>query len=331
MLRVCIDKKTWRFALIVILYLMQVSQSSAFAPVNPGGSNYAWYKLGSDVGLNCREPYGIIKNYHIKGVRSVVKSQLKLMRGNGQIRLRIPIYHMRNPGGGTILNSAGGNLSSQHRTNLKDFLADIKTAGFVEVEVGFFPQSLNNPATWDASNLGWQESRFQENWNLIVSLRPIIIGSSLHYRIDLMNEGAPANNQKQVKKYVFKLWWNYNFIFGKTDTVGFSIIAEVGTSRYDNMVSEMNRTGFGLPYLWSVHVYDNITNALQNLSAHQSSAGDNRSWVIGETYYNDSATDSALSAASLRRTVWHVYQWPLTKNKGCDGHVDVTPLNYRYD
>lgn len=307
--------------------------SHAFSPVLPGGSNLGWYNVGIPNGANCRQNYGIIPNYDEPGVRYLVQSQLQAMYSAGQRRLRIPLYHRRSYSDRTVMGSAGGDLSRQDRVNFANFLVDIKNAGFVEMEVSFHPVGENDPVQWDSRGLPWQEGYYQENWNLIVNLRPIIASSGIHYRIDLLNEGAPANNMPRLAQYVERLWTDYNVVFGKSDTIGFSISAgSSGTQRYDNMVRHMNSTGHGLPYLWGVHVYDNPKANLERLSNHQAVRADYRSWVIGETYYDDANTKAAFDQARLGgRAVWHVYQWPLTPARLC-ADVDVAPpINYRYN
>ncbi|MEM8930237.1 MAG: hypothetical protein AAGE94_03635 [Acidobacteriota bacterium] len=314
--------------------------AQAVQPVSPGGSNYAWYDLTASTqpappGPNCREPFGVLKNYQNPGVRAIVQGQLAQMRANGQHRLRIPIFHRNNAQGGTLLRSNGGNLSSHDRTSLALFLSDVNVAGFSEILVGFFPIGPNSPLGWTS----WNEPMFQENWNLIYNLRPLIAGAGIQYRIDLMNEGAPASHQTQLRQYVWKLWINYNLRFGKADTVGFSVAA--GTSnpldtatvvnRYNTTRDIYDSTSYGPPYLWDVHLYDSPGLKLQALDQAMNARGDSSSLIIGETFYDDAATWSAIQSTYVSRTVWHIYQWPLTPNRGCDGHVDITPpTQYRY-
>jgi hypothetical protein len=90
----------------------EATTSAAVTANGIGGSNYDWYQV---VGCT-REPYGIIANYGTPSVRTTVQSQLATMHGNGQDRLRIAIFHGRGLGGGTLLDSTGGNLSPAMRT-----------------------------------------------------------------------------------------------------------------------------------------------------------------------------------------------------------------------
>lgn len=313
-----------------LLMTLGAGSAHALKTRSPGGSNYAWYSLNAPyqpapvTGQNCREPYGIIANYHLSNVRSTVLSQLSLMHQNGQRRLRIPVFHGRNLNTGTVMSSTGGDLSSTHRQNLTQFLNDIRNAGFVEIMVSFHPiGAANDPTQWSS----WSESGFQENWNLIYNLRPIIAGANILYRIDLMNEGAPTSGQTQLREYVRRMWGNYNYRFGKADTVGFSIIGD-NVNRYQTMRSTMLSTPYGLPYLYSVHFYENAVagNAITALHQAMSSRGDSQGWIIGEVLYQDMPTLSKLSSLNLgARPVFFVLQWPITRGRGCDGHADVAP------
>ena len=64
---------------------------------------------------------------------------------------------------------------------------------------------------------------------------------------------------------------------------------------------------------------------LQKLDKHMVDNGDNRAWDIGETYYNDARVDALFDAVQLTRDVLHILQWPVTSQRGCDGHVDTVP------
>lgn len=316
--------------ILVTLAALPVEEAGAVRAQSAGGSNYAWYNLNAPnqpappSGLNCREAFGIIANYHSPGVRGTVQSQLATMWQNGQRRLRVPIFHGRGLNTGTVMDSTGGNLSATHRQNLQLFLSDIQAAGFAEIMVGFFPiGAANNPTEWSQ----WREDGFQENWNLVFNLRPIIAGIGIHYRIDLMNEAAPTSGQTQLREYVRRLWGNYNFNFGKNDTVGFSIIGD-NLDRYRTLRSTLIGTGYGLPYLFSIHFYEDAVagNAIAALHNAMTSNGDQQGWIIGEALYEDQATLNKLLASNLgSRTLFFLLQWPVSRNRGCDGHADVAP------
>ena len=224
------------------------------------------------------------------------------------------------------MDSTGGNLSVQNRQNLANFLAAVKAAGFAEIEVAFFPSGPNSPANWTSYN----ETLYQENWNVIFNLHSIIAAAGIQYRIDLLNEGAPATNQPAMLQYDQHLWNDYNFVFGKNDTVGFSVIPE--TNRLNNMPAVYGNSQYGnhgTPYVYDMHFYDHsstsFVNAYNIMSAKFPPAG----WIVGEAYYNDASQASVLNQAVAQtgQTIFYLTQWPLTYNHQCSD-VDVVPLDF---
>lgn len=202
------------FVFFSLLLLPSVLLASADSR---GGSNYFWYQVDNCTSMG-RDPYGVISNYSASQSKSIIDQQLDMLFAAGQRRLRVGIFHQRGLETGTVMDSTGGNISTQNRQKLTDFLAAIKSKGFHAITFSFHPINFNNPKTWDQ----WYETRFQENWNLIYNIRPIVANAGIQYRIDLMNEGVPRPDQDIVKQYARKMWLNYTYVFGKNDTVGFS-------------------------------------------------------------------------------------------------------------
>lgn len=345
---------------IALFILFSPVHLHAADPIDVGGSNYAWYNINESVinnngDQNCRENFGIIANYHQQHVRSTVRQQLTAMFDNGQRRLRVPIFHATDLSTGTVLRSTGGNLQPQDRENLTSFLTDIRTAGFQEILVGFFPISQSSPKNWyrefGTSNPAvktwfYNSSAMQENWNLIRNLRPIIVNVGIDYKIDLRNEGAAASNQPIDRQYASDLWSLYNSSFGKNDTVGFSVatgsIAEstnpdpnvrgnLAVDRYTVMSQVYAETGYGAPLVWDFHAYDFLNSKISKVDAAMTAVGDNTDIIIGETFYQDTTTRSAIQNLNTSRDILAVYAWPVTTARGCDGHVDIAfPEEYIY-
>ena len=311
-----------------------IAMTLAIPLVAQGGSNYAWYDLA---GCN-RDPYGVIKNYHKPWARAKVDSQLQAMYDSGQRRLRIPIFHIHPnmPWSGTLLSSAGGNLSQQHQDNFRDLLTKIRDVQFEEVIIGFFPQGVNGPKRWLQLITNWNdlipnstltyEEVFQENWNLIVNLREIIIRAGIHpYYIDLLNEGIPNGNQQGLLQYVQRLWSYYGWVYGKYDTVGFSIAPD--PERLD-FISAVYEGGWrhGWPYRMDLHLYGDAFNFFVATDAKLNERGYSQPLIIGETFYNDFQSAQEISAAlhTTGREILFVLQWPLTRSVRCPD-VDVHP------
>lgn len=293
-----------------------------------GGSDYAWYQLSGCT----REPYGVIYNYNT--ATAFINSQLQQMYNAGQRRIKIPIYFGHGLNTGTVMDSAGGNLHPQFRMNLTNLLAEIKSIGFQEADIGMYPVGenvvLNNMTNWST----WNEALFQETWNLIYNLRPIFVASGIPYKIDLLNESIPS---KYLKNYGVslefdqRLWNDYVYTFGKSDTVGFSIIptsdrlAEVanvyGTSSFGNQ---------GYPNVYDLHIYANANIAVINANQVFNSQGHNPPWIIGESFYNDAQESSELISGiqATHHPITALYQWPLTRRVVCSDVDTASPTSF---
>src|ERR1700736_1865784 len=187
---------------------------------------------------------------------------------NGQRRLKARFFFARGKpgtGGGTgsVMNSIGGNLAPRFRVNLANLLAAIKAAGFVGIDVSFNPEFHNDPNYWGS----YSEDYFQENWQFIQNLHPIIAGAGLPYLIELSAEaippgnGIPPGNPAALLQYDQKLWNLYAAKYGKADTVGFAFIAD--TSSIYNLGAVYGPSVFGnhgSPPLLETHIYDETGN-----------------------------------------------------------------------
>jgi hypothetical protein len=315
-------------ALASILFWAGCSSGGSSSLVNPpppppsalGGSNYGWYYLAAPCN---REPYGVVYNYNT--ATSTIETQLQQMFSNGQRRLRIPIFHARGINSGTIMDSTGGTLAPQFQANLANLLIAIKAAGFVEIEVSFHPQSLNDPTQWTT----FSSDYFQENWSLIQNLRPIIAASGIPYHLDLLNEGIPPLGYDALLRYDQMLWNDYVAEFGSSDTLGFSIIADsahVGQVRTVYGPSAFGNNGS--PQVFDVHIYDESGSSFATAFNALSSQGYQQvPWIIGEGFYNDAAEATTLrqQANGTGQKVLYLTQWPLTSDESCSNAVNVAP------
>ena len=287
-----------------------------------GGSNYAWYRLDP----NCvRSPYGVIPNYDT--ATPEIDQQLESMFRNGQRRLRIPIYHGRGIAGGTNMESKGGDLTPQNRENLRRLLATIRRIGFSEIIVGFFPQGWNNPARWTR----FEPDIYEENWQIIANLRPLIIAAQIRYHIDLANEASPGPRQPIVLEYCQRLWNRYAAAYGTRDTVGFSIIP--GADRLQLVSAVYGNSPFGNhgpPRVLDLHFYKDP--GARFLDAHKvlQAAGYHQPWILGESYYNDPSEAQALRQAILttHQKVLFLLQWPLAADAACRDVSLTPPLDF---
>lgn len=289
-------------------------------PAGLGGSNYLTYHLDPPC---YREPYGVVYNYDT--ATATINGQLQQMYNNGQRRLRIPIFHGRGLNTGSIMDSTGGDLAPRFRANLANLLAAIKATGFGELEISFNPQGGNDPTKWTA----FSSDLYQENWSLIQNLHPTIAGAGIPYHIDLSNEGIPPAGFAAFLQYSQELWNDYAAMFGGSDTLGFSIIADdAHVSQVSTVYGPSTFGNHGSPPLFDVHIYSNpassFTSAFNSLNAqgYQGIA-----WIIGEAFYNDAMEASALrqAANSTGQKVLYLTEWPETADLSCDPNVNVAP------
>ena len=303
------------------------STSSPSSPPSPpplpaglGGSNYLTYHLDPPC---YREPYGVVYNYDT--ATATIDTQLQEMYHNGQRRLRIPIFHGRGINSGSVMDSTGGNLAPRFRTNLANLLAAIKAAGFVEVEVSFNPQGGNDPTKWTTFSADY----YQENLSLIQNLHPVIAGAGIPYHIDLSNEGIPPPGFTAFLQYSQQLWNDYVSMFGSSDTIGFSIIADAAHVSQVNVVYGASPYGnHGSPQLFDVHIYNDAGNSFESaFNALNAQGYQGVPWVIGEAFYNDAMEASALRQAANRtgQKVLYLMEWPETADQSCDPNVNVAP------
>ncbi|AHH94783.1 hypothetical protein GCM10010174_36630 [Kutzneria viridogrisea] len=307
--------------LVLAVLLLGVSGTGAAAdpappPVPlPGGSNYDFYYL-----QGCyREPYHVVNGFN--RAPDIIRYQLGEMRKAGQSRLTIGIFHHRGPDSGTIMDSTGGKLSDQNRRNLTDLLAAVKQAGFAEVAVAFNSLSPNSPSGWSS----WQPDLYQENWQLIQDLHPVIAGAGLPYRVDLGNELTASAGQKVVLQYDQQLWKDYTAKFGRNDSVGFSV-----NSNDPNQVGSVGQIyGTTPPPLFDIHVYDQEYERFLAADTALRQAGyTTQPIIVGESFYNDKAAAEGFAKASKQtgRQIYYLTQWPKTRANvtQCD-QVDVAP------
>ena len=295
--------------------LRSAATFAALTALAPGGSNFDWYQVDHPSPLQCvREPYGVVPNFSDPAARARIEDELGQMIASGQRRLRIGLFHGHGFDTGTVMNSAGGDLSPQNRANLAGLLAAVKAAGFTEVEVAFHPEG---PAVREWTS--WNQALFEENWNTIRNLRPVIRAAHIRYRIDLSNEAIPPPGQPVMLEYARRMWARYTHAFGRADTLGFSVIgdpAHVGQLRAVY--------GSKPPRVFDIHFYDGTSGLTEDQQFQASdrlmrSNGLRQPWIIGEAFYDDATTARrlGLAIAATRRPIYYLTQWPLTRGSSC--------------
>lgn len=291
-----------------------------------GGSNYNWYHVDF-TGSDCnRDPYGIVKNYDLSGVRSTVQSQLGMMAAGGQRRLRVALYFSDVASTGTVVQTPNGVFPAQYLTNLQNYLADIKAAGYQEVEVGMFP--LGSYSFWTAPS--FSQTIADRYWNLIQQAQNVVKDSGIHYLFDLGNElMPPAGAGPAWNSYITSLWGHYVAVYGPSYTVGFSAPDE---SRIANMAIY----GATPPSVVDLHIYGNPSTEYTAADSYLASQNlPNVDIVVSETLYNDSAyasgIRSSVNASGSGRWMRWLTEWPRSQSglqtANCVGQNVQSPLD----
>jgi hypothetical protein len=284
-----------------------------------------------------RPPYcggpAILLDYHEPGVRDLVRSQLAAMRAAGMRALRLFIYHASNVrGNDSFLSSAGGRLAEPYRTNLTEYLDDVRAAGFTSMTVTFNPWFENDPIGY--TSVPYDPAKLEENWAFIADIRPLAKEHGpATTRIDLINEGAPDYWQPLLRTYVAELWARYADRFGTGDVV-ISIIVKTdeggSTSRLQNLIDTLQATGRGLPVLFQVHPSWSKTGALRDLRAVDAVLRREQlaqPLVIGEEAYDAAGPAEGIAAfrRESTRPVLEVLEWPLETSGNTWGHCPSAP------
>ncbi|AHH97118.1 hypothetical protein [Kutzneria albida] len=285
-----------------------------------GGSNYDFYgESGCD-----REPFGVVNSFDTG--RATITAQLAQMYQQGQRRLRIGLFHHHAGDSGTVTDSTGP-VSEHYKRNLADLLAAVRQAGFAEVEFSYYPVDANNPGNWSR----FDEKLYQENWNFVAQVHPVLAAAGIPYKVDLLNEGMPMTGQQVRLEYAKRLWADYTANFGRADTVGFSMT--VWLADRANQLRAVY--GDNPPDLLDIHLYGDTHNGDEytqfvNADKKLRELGYTQDWVIGETWFNDTNAAQGIgrAIAETGRRVRYLAQWPLARTHHCDFVDSAPPIKY---
>ncbi|HKW98781.1 MAG TPA: hypothetical protein VJN43_13670 [Bryobacteraceae bacterium] len=139
----------------------------------------------------------------------------------------------------------------------------------------------------------------------------------------------------QLQAYDVRLWGDYNYTFGKNDTVGFSFGVDDSTT-IDHYFEGAYGSQWGPPYLFDIHIYGDAYNKFNTARSKAVLWGyGNTGWIIGEAFYNDSDSTEAndlynAMQANPAQTVFYLAQWPLSPAKTCPLVDTAQPLLYNY-
>jgi hypothetical protein len=282
--------------------------------------NYSNYGVAG-----CQVADGVVQWGDDPYSRMVIRRQLVAMRAAGIQTLRTFIWSMHDATGQNwgVVSSAGGQLGPTETKNLINFVSEVRQLGFARLEVAFSPQWTNDPIN---PNNHYDPSLFDENWQLIHYVRGTVkqYAGPLDTRFDLLSEGAPSDyypTKTQLETYIAQMYSNYVDAFGNAD-VTVSLIADANDqSRIANLIDTLRSTGRPLPTWFELHSYDNVLGDLRAADATLTAEGLSQPITLGETYYNDPSSASAVKtfAATSSRPLEEVLAWGLRRKDGING------------
>lgn len=304
---------------------------------------------------------GLVVSYDKAGVRDGVKKRLADMKASGINSLDLVIWFMHDPSGGTwgIIPSANKRVDEPYRTNLANYLQDVKNAGFERIMISMGPQWTNAPANYELGK--YDPNLFEENWQFIKDVRSIAKqnGPAGTY-FDIAAEGAPPNpapeRKQQMWDYAKQIWTNYVREFGKDDAVisfispnpikpddpikdNYSDLWDSGA--IDNLYDIFESSGQGQPnwYQFSFYpdkpTYERSLHILNYIDQKLTSRGYTGDLIVRETWYDNAEVGRAISEFNKthNRKIREALAWYLKYYEGY-GNPDVDkfhcPVNGPY-
>jgi hypothetical protein len=176
-----------------------------------------------------------------------------------------------------------------------------------------------------------------ENYGVILAVRPIVVASGLGYKLDLGNEMMTSSQSNGRYRYMKYIWPKYFAAYGSAaDTVGFSF-ASGQAGAISNMGAIYGHQSY--PALADVHIYSNGSQSAgdilyafaHNLGTIGPYPGQYR-YIIGEAYFNDLADAQSMAAqinalGTSDSKPFFLLQWPVAKAQPNCTVADVSPFN----
>jgi hypothetical protein len=284
----------------------------------------------SSIPPSCDLYGGLVATYDERGVRAMARAQLAAMRAAGIDAIRILLWNQTdatpNPWG--VVSSAGGSLREPYRSNLVNYVRDVRDAGFKSLIVEYSPQWENSPiGSYDAPG-NWNPAKFEENWGFISDTRQLVkrAAGKMETWFDPLSEGAPSSYQPpsivaRLESYIAEMYRRYDAAFGRSDLI-FTVIGKGpdpdGTiDRFEHLFNALNSTGLGMPPRFGVHADWTSPADLVGIRAADQAltvAGIDAPLVIGESVGEGPnsravADDIARFTSSTDRRIAEIYLW----------------------
>ena len=307
---------------ITLARLLVVSAAVGLTMVMPASAGDPAVVLGADsieyAGGSPPDCFGpsLLYDYGQQRVRYLVRTQLAAMVASGLESLRVfVVYDYDVSENQFFVPARSGRLEEPFRTNLINYLRDIRAAGFRRVTLAFDPRYSADPG----HRFGpYDPATFEASWGLIRDTRPLLKQyGPAETRVDLLNEGAPFVPLPDARVgWLSAMYPRYVDAFGAGDV---TVSAAIGSS-VSTLVQTLGSTGRPLPVWFDLHPRYDYAGELDDLrrwDAELTATGaTQQTLTIGEVKYNDA--DSARAIADFARTAQHhveeVMEWPAISN-----------------
>jgi hypothetical protein len=271
--------RAWVAAMMVAFGLSHVqhSASAQASPTHPIiGSDLFWYQIDQDQCVAghpaaARDRYPVIEGYGTPDGRRAVDGILASMRQHGQGAVALGLFHEHGSSQKIALDSTGGKLSPEARSNLSSLMDTIVKLKFEVLYLRFFPFGKNFIPVSADSALSLQTDIYMENLSFIQDVLHLAQQKSIEVITDLCNECSPTSAsfddkstriQARLMVYTRQLWKDYVHANGPDHTVGFSIVPD--KFRIQNL-PKVYELGGVHPKMLDLHFYPSTTelNLLQ--------------------------------------------------------------------
>lgn len=282
----------------------------------------------------CELQYGaaLVKSYHWVDVRRSSRLKLAAMRAAGVNSIVFFLWHLSEPSSNDLNNipSAGGRIREPFRTNLINYVSDVRAAGFKSLTVNYGPQWTNNPfGDWRPNgviNDIWEPAKLDENWSFISDTRLLIKRyGPREVWFDPTMEMAPSDYVEQrlpgrLDGYIAEIYRRYVHAFGNDDLI-FTVIGKAPearlttTERMDNLIRILRSTELGMPPRFGVHPdQSSPTIGIQAADDAMRRSGLDQPLVIGEMIgegpnSRGAAREIVQFALSSSRPIPQVHLW----------------------
>ena len=319
----------------------QIPQVSNSLPLV--GAYYSHYQFP-----NCWVAQGyILADYQKPGVRDIVKQHLSLMKQDGIQSIRFNVWFEHNPAANPdpsfkwTIPSATGQITEPYRTNLINFLTDIKTAGFENLMVSIPPMGENRLGGVSGVGTSDEAVHFEETWSFMQNIHDLVkqFGPQ-NVKFDIGPEGAVQDDDEWKNRAMVReteLWRRYVQKYGNSDATmsfiaGYTPDDLIKGNQLQNILSVFRSSGAGFPTWFQFSLYPDTVKyknskdiediayaALQKIDQILMDNNLSQPLGIAETLYNNQSIANAIDRfrQNSERKLIFINEWPIEAGAAC--------------